>query len=93
MELFFSGWILIQQFLYADAYLPKESALPRPADRQVAKELEIRREFTVVEVLEALDPLVQPELLQTTADDAEVELTRGEKTEVEAVVAPVARNV
>lgn len=93
MEVFFTGWILVQQFLAADARLPKEVALPRPADRQIAKELEARREFPVVDIIEALAPLAQPELLETSAGDTEVELTRGEEPEVEAVVAPVARNI
>lgn len=93
MELFYSGWVLVQQFLYADAEVPKEVALPLPAHRYVARELTLRREFPVVDVLEALGPIAQPELLETSANAADIELTRGEDTEIEAVVAPVARAV
>jgi hypothetical protein len=93
MEIFYRGWILVQQFLAADAKVPREAALPLAPDRQVARELAIRRDFSVLEVIDVLAPLGQPELLETSAGAAEVELTRGDDSEVEAVVAPVARAV
>lgn len=55
----------MQQFIYADAEMPKEVALPIPSHRQVVKELVSRREFSIVEVIEALKPIAQPELLAT----------------------------
>ena len=76
MELFYEGWDVVMQFLYADARLPKESALPRPAKRHVARLLEERREFPVVDVLEALMPLAQPELLKTVERDADLVVRR-----------------
>lgn len=93
MEVFYAGWITVQQFIAADAQVPKEAALPRPPDREVARQLAARREFPVVDVIEALRPLAQPELLDTGALDADVVLTRGESTVARAVVAPRARDV
>jgi hypothetical protein len=91
MEVFYAGWIIVQQFIAADAHVPKEVALPRPAEREVARQLESRRAFPVVDVIEALGPLAQPELLDTRETDAELILTRGETTVAGAVVAPVGR--
>jgi hypothetical protein len=63
MELFYTGWRIVQQFLQADAKLPPPVALPSPADRQVAKELEMRRDFPVIEVIAALEAQSQRDLL------------------------------
>lgn len=70
VETFYEAWTLVVQFLAADAKVPKEVALPRPAPRQVARLLEERREFPVLDVIEALGPLAQPELLQTETNTA-----------------------
>ncbi|MFN7952902.1 MAG: hypothetical protein U0610_14355 [bacterium] len=61
MEVFYQGWGIVQQFIFADAKLPKEVNLPRPADRQVARYLEDRRSFAARDVIDASSPLAQPE--------------------------------
>jgi hypothetical protein len=43
MEVFYLGWEVVQQFIAADARVPKEVNLPRPAQRQVARYLADRR--------------------------------------------------
>jgi len=91
METFYAGWIIVQQFIAADAQLPKEVALPRPAEREVARQLTARRAFPVVDVIDAIGPLSQPELLHTHETDAELILTRGESTVAGAVIAPVGK--
>lgn len=92
MEIFYEAWALVIQFLDADAQVPKEVALPRPAPRQVAKLLAERREFPVVDVLEALAPLAQPELLETETNAAVV-LPSGKQAQpamtTSSVVAPI----
>lgn len=65
MEKFYQGWSIVQQFLHADAQLPREVALPTPTHRQVAGELVSRRDFPILDVIDALAPLAQPELLDT----------------------------
>lgn len=91
MQVFYEGFGIVQQFIAADAKMPGPAHLPRVAHRQVARELEDRREFPVLEVWEALGPLAQPELLKTTSRDANVatdtEIMTG------AVVAPVAKEI
>jgi hypothetical protein len=93
MEVFYQGWQVAQQFIAADANLPKEAALPRAPERQVARYLAERREFPVLEVIEVLGPLAQPELLQTQERQAQVverrQETAGDTTTLEAPVARV----
>lgn len=91
MEVFYQSWGIVQQFISADAQLPKEVALPRPPERQVAKYLVDRREFAVVDVLEALAPLAQPELLETTEQTPEVVLRREVESIMGSIIAPMAK--
>lgn len=91
MELFYRGWIVVQQFIDADAQLPKEVYLPGSADRFVAQCLAERREFPVVDVIEALNPLAQPELLETTTRSAEVFERRSGAPDIGAAITPLAK--
>ncbi len=56
METFYQGWSVVKQFIEADAKVPKEVALPRAPERQVARYLEDRREIPEKDVNEALTP-------------------------------------
>ena len=89
MELFYQGWGIVQQFIAADAHVPREVYLPRPAERQVAAYLESRRDFPTVEVVMALLPLSQPELLSTTAKDADLRQQNPQENFAKALVAPL----
>lgn len=90
VETFYKAWEVVTQFLDADARVPKEVALFRPPARTVARYLADRREFPVVDVVQALAPLCQPELLATDATNADVVLSGGHSLTVEtaAVLAP-----
>ena len=90
MEVFYLAWEVIQQFLAADAQLPPEVNLPRPAQRQVARYLADRREFAVLSVAEALKPLSQPELLETHETAADLVLAGGTSDTIvtTSVIAP-----
>lgn len=89
MEIFYRGWVIVQQFIAADGIVPRESALPLPADRQVARYLQERREFPVVEVIQALGPMSQPELLVPDSRSANLVLSRAEESQTGAVVTPI----
>lgn len=93
MEVFYQAWGIVQQFIAADAQLPKEINLPRPAERQVALYLEDRREYPVLGVIDALKPLAQPELLVTDAHKAGVIAENAAASRVGAVIAPLAQLV
>lgn len=89
MEVFYSGWQIIQQFIHADAQVPGEVFLPRPPDRQVCRHLEERREFPVLDVIEALGPLAQPELLRTEDEDLEIDYRKGNQSTTGLIIAPM----
>lgn len=91
MELFYTGWRIVQQFIAADAKVPQPVALPAPADRQVARELEMRREFSIVEVIKALEAQSQTDLLQATEKSVDVFTEReGRPILNDLVISPVA---
>ena len=74
MELFYTSFFVVKQFLVADARVPKPVALPNTADRFVAQLLEERRAFPVIDVLEAMYTMGQPgltveELTGSASDD------------------------
>lgn len=89
MEIFYQGWQIVQQFIHADAMVPKEVSLPRPSDRQVCRFLEERRDFPVLDVINALRPLAQPELLRTQEDALQVDLRKGNENATSLIIAPV----
>ena len=95
MEMFYLGWGVVQQFIHADAKMPKEAFLPRQPERQVARYLFDRRDYPVVDVIEALGPLAQPELIRTEQQVATLVSRRTNAPEVEtaSLVAPVALQV
>jgi hypothetical protein len=80
MQCFYEGRQIVQAFIAADANLPKEVALPRPAHREVARMLRDRRDFAVVEVVDALKIFGQPELLETTNADVNFNTLKGQSS-------------
>ncbi len=93
MEIFFSAWGIVQQVIFADAQLPKDVALPIPSHRQVAREIVSRREFPVLDVVEALKPIAQPELLDTE-QSIETQTSIGSGTVLlDGLISPVPRKV
>lgn len=93
MEIFFSAWGIVQHFLHAQSTLPTEVNLPLPHHRQVARELASRRDYAVVEVVEALTPLAQPHLLLTRQQTGDLILPNTTGTTTETVIAPISRIV
>lgn len=91
MELFYTGWRIVQQFIAADARVPAPVALPSPADRQVARELEMRRDFPIVDVIQALQAQSQTDLLIATEKNVDVTTEReGNQILNDLVISPVA---
>jgi hypothetical protein len=88
MEAFYYSWNIVQQFLAADARMPKEVALPNPSHRQVARMLEERRNFAVSDVIEALLPIAQPHLLKTKESNLSLALKSGVNT-TNAIISPL----
>lgn len=93
MEAFYHAWNLVQQFFAADAKLPKEVALPNGSHRQIARWLEERRSFPVVEVVEAMAPISQPELLQTDETEVDFFVKSQEQSKTYSIISPVAKKI
>jgi hypothetical protein len=94
MELFYAAWRIVQQFVAADAQLPAEAALPLPPERQVARELAMRREANLLEVVSVLEVQAQPELIASTEKRVTVSTERegeGETPITESLLAPLPR--
>ena len=89
MEAFYFAWGIVQQFLAADARLPKEVALPNPAHRQIARWLEERRDYPVVDVVDALVPLAQPNLLDTSDKEESLIIKSGSDIATDAIIGPM----
>jgi hypothetical protein len=90
MQVFYEGWRIVQAFLEADARVPKEVDLPRPADREVTRILVERREFPVVDVIAAIAKFSQPELLVTDDKQVGAQVLRGQAN-TDMMVAPLPR--
>ena len=74
MQVFYEGWRIVQALCATDFRLPREVLLPNPAHREVARMYVERRDFPVVEVLDALQVFEQPQLLVTSAETVSSEL-------------------
>ncbi len=88
VEIFYQAWNIVKMFLNADAHLPKEVLLPRGADRFVCKELEIRRKYPVVDVIEALSILQQPGLIVVKEGEVSLHSTF-DNTKINKIIAPM----
>jgi hypothetical protein len=90
MQTFYEGWRIVQAFIDADANLPKEVTLPRPTHREVARILVERREYPVVDVVEAIGAFSQPGLLVTDAKQVDTKTLAGHAN-TNLVIAPLSR--
>ena len=70
MDVFYWAWWAILYFLEAGAAEPSPGRLIEPAQRQLVKVLVGHRTTSVFEVVEALEPIAQPELLVPREFDA-----------------------
>jgi hypothetical protein len=64
MELFYKSFNLVRSFLRADACIPREIELPDSEDRFITQELQRRKDFAVMEILDVLRAMGQPDLLE-----------------------------
>lgn len=99
MEIFYTGWRVVQQFIAARGGMPKEVALPNPPERQAAKELIDRLDFPIIEVVDALLAQSQVNLLESTQTETEANLIIDDNNKEEAsekintIITPVPQTV
>lgn len=65
MELFYKSFFLVRAFFKADARVPLPVALPDAEDRFITDQLESRRDFPILQVIEVIREMSQEGLLDT----------------------------
>lgn len=90
MEIFYHSWTIVQTFLKSDARLPREVELPSGSHRQVARYLEERRNFPVVDVVDAMSKISQPHLLDTNKKQVSFVVRGEEESLVDSIISPIA---
>jgi len=88
MQYFYGAWGIVMQLMHSDMNMPAEVALYDPLDRQVALQLTQRRDFSVLQVIEALAPLAQPYLLQKSEAQADVQEEQA-NTQTDSIISPI----
>ncbi|MGB2517829.1 hypothetical protein [Shewanella algae] len=88
MEIFYHAWGIVSQFIAADAFTPKDVSLPSPLHRLVAEELSKRREFGVLEVIQGLEAIAQPHLLQPSTSQADVQEVDSQNMKTDSLISP-----
>jgi len=68
MQIFYEGWRVVQALCETDFKMPREVDLPSPSHREVARIYVERRNFPVLDVIEATAKFAQPELLVTEGE-------------------------
>ncbi|MCW2898257.1 MAG: hypothetical protein JWO67_522 [Streptosporangiaceae bacterium] len=66
MQVFYEGWRIVQALCETNFKEPKEVDIPNPAHREVARIYSERRDYPVLDVLDATKKFGQPHLLETT---------------------------
>lgn len=89
MEVFYHSWAIVSQFINADANTPKEVNLPAPLHRMVVQLLTDRREYGVLEVIQALDSLAQPHLLAPQPLHADVQSVDQKVMTTNSLISPM----
>lgn len=92
-EIFYQGFQLVKKFLNAGAKRPPEMELSHGPDRIACKELEQKSKYPVLDVLESLNVIKQPTLLDTEISTANI-YTEGDVSSVKinTIIAPISLN-
>jgi hypothetical protein len=92
MQLFYEGMRIMQALLDTDFRMPRDAALPNPQHREVARMYVERRNFTVSEVIEAVRPFGQPELLTTETEEvSSLTFESDAQSKTDTAVGPIPR--
>jgi len=68
VQIFYAGWRIVQALCAGDFKMPGDGDIPNPLHREVARIYVERREFPIVDVVEAIRKFAQPELLTTSTE-------------------------
>ena len=68
MQVFYEGWRIVQALCATNFTTPREVLIPEPHHREVARIYAERRDYPVLEVIDATAAFAQPHLLDTTTE-------------------------
>jgi hypothetical protein len=92
MRIFYEGWKIVQALCVRNFEMPTNNEIPNPLHREVARIYAERREFPILEVVEATRKFAQPELLTTSTGivpNVQFETTTASATST--IITPIAR--
>jgi hypothetical protein len=68
VQIFYEGWKIVQALCAGDFQMPGAADIPNPLHREVARIYAERREFPIMDVIDAIRKFAQPELLTTSTE-------------------------
>jgi len=68
IQIFHEGWRIVQAMCASNFEMPSPSDIPGPLQREVARIFVERREFPIVDVIDAIRKFAQPELLTSSTE-------------------------
>ena len=92
IRIFHEGWKIVQALCARNFEMPGSDDIPNPLHREVARIYAERREFPILEVVEATRKFAQPELLTTSTEivpNVQFETTAVPATST--IITPIAR--
>lgn len=94
MQTFHEGLRIVQALVESDFREPKRIDIPNPIHREVAKVYVERRDFSVLEVLDAVKKFAQPELLELDSEQVNVQpIGRSLASDTDTVIGPIPRRI
>lgn len=92
MTIFHEGWKLVQTLCARNFEMPSNADIPNPLHREVARIFVERREFPIVDVVEAIRKFAQPELFTTTTETvSNVPFATTAVSATSTMITPIAR--
>jgi hypothetical protein len=94
MQIFHEGWKLVQKMCALNFAMPSITDIPSPLHREVARIFAERREFPIMEVVEATRKFAQPGLLTSTTETVpNVPFGTAAAAATSTIITPIARMV
>ncbi|MCK9418353.1 MAG: hypothetical protein M0R70_03125 [Nitrospirae bacterium] len=91
MEVFYNAWIIIKQLIAADMRMPRSDFLSQSHEKYIAEKVVEKREMKIVDFIQYLDAISQPELLISETEIVDSTNVDGTGASSSVTVAPIAR--
>ena len=92
VQIFYAGWKIVQALCAGDFKMPGSVDIPNPLHREVARIYVERRDFPIVDVVEAIGKFAQPELLTTSSQTvSDVPFATSAVAATSTIISPIPR--